>query len=49
MYHFYTAIYTHGIATSNKEKALKYINESLEKLLKFLEEAKNRVEGIKIK
>ena len=49
MYHFYTAVYTHGIATSDKEKALKYVNESLEKLLEFLDEAKRRVESIKIK
>ena len=49
IYHFYTAIYTHGIATSDKEEALKYVNESLEKLLEFLDEAKKRVESIKIK
>ncbi len=49
LYHFYSAIYTHGIATSNKDEALEYVNESLEKLLEFLDVAKKRVESIKIK
>ncbi len=49
MYHFYTALYTHALATSEKNEAIKYINECLSKLLAFLDEVKEKVESIKLK
>ncbi|TLP38512.1 motility associated factor glycosyltransferase family protein [Arcobacter arenosus] len=49
MYHFYTALYTHALATSDKNKAMNFVNSSLLKLLEFFEEVENRVKDINLK
>lgn len=48
MYHYYTALYTHALATSDKNKAINFINSSLPKLLEFLREVENRVNCINL-
>lgn len=46
MYHFYTSLFTHTLATKNKDNAIKYVNDSLIKLLDFFDEVKQRVNSI---
>ena len=46
-FHFIASVYTHALAGSNLEASLKYINESLEKYLDFLDMAKKEINSFK--
>lgn len=51
-FHFIVSVFTHALAGSNKDDSLKYINESLNKYLEFLEVAQkdiNQFETLLIK
>lgn len=42
-YHFFSSIYTHALAMSDKNESLNYINESLKKYISFLEYTKKDI------
>lgn len=48
LYHFITSVYSHALAGTDKKASLDYINESLNKLLKFLDTVENEIESLEL-
>jgi len=49
LYHFITSVYTHALAGTDKNAAIQYIRNSLNKLLLFLDEVENEINKLKLK